>query len=42
MRELVPALTKGNGSPVGGMEPLTTAMLIAVCMAIMAAIPAER
>lgn len=33
---------KGRGSPVGGMEAVTTAILITACIAIMEIIPADR
>jgi len=39
---LEPALINGSGKPVGGIEPVTTAILISTCMAIMAAIPPAK
>ena len=39
MRDVLPALMSGSGSPVGGMEPLTTSALTSVCTAIAAVIP---
>ena len=42
INELEPELINGKGSPVGGMEPVTTAILTKTCMAIIAAIPDAR
>ena len=39
IRELDPALTKGNGMPVGGILPVTTAIFISTCTPISAAMP---
>ena len=33
MSEVLPALTRGSGSPVGGTQPLTTSALSAACTA---------
>ena len=40
--ELEPALIKGKGKPVGGIEPVTTAMFIKVWIAIILVIPVAR
>ena len=37
--EELPALIKGNGTPVGGMEDVTTSTLIRNCMPMSAVIP---
>ena len=39
---VLPALMKGNGKPVGGIEPVTTAMFIMVWIEIIAPIPKHR
>ena len=41
-REVEPKEINGNGSPVGGMEPVTTAMLSRVWIAITAVMPEAR
>jgi len=33
---------KGSGNPVGGIEPVTTAIFINTCIAIIAAIPLAK
>ena len=40
--EVEPALMNGSGKPVGGMEPVTTAILRRVWMAITAVMPDAR
>ena len=42
IRELPPALMYGKGNPVGGIEPLTTAILTKVCTPITAEIPVAK
>lgn len=37
-----PALINGSGSPVGGIEPETTAMFKITCMAIIAPMPKHK
>ena len=39
--EVLPELTSGKGSPVGGMLPLTTSALMTVCMPYTSVIPDE-
>ena len=39
IKELDPELINGKGRPVGGIEPVTTAMFTSTCMAMIAAIP---
>lgn len=41
-RLLPPALMNGNGNPVGGIAPLTTAKFITLCTATIAVIPVAR
>ena len=40
--EVEPAEINGKGKPVGGIEPVTTAMLISVWIAIIADIPVAK
>ena len=38
-KDVPPALTKGKGTPVGGIVPVTTAKLTTVCTAIIETSP---
>ena len=40
--EVLPAEMNGSGSPVGGMEPVTTAMFMITCTAIIVVMPVAR
>ena len=42
INDVLPALINGKGKPVGGIEPVTTAMLISVWTPINAVIPVAR
>ena len=42
IRLVEPAEINGSGRPVGGMEPVTTAILINVCIPIKAVMPDAR
>ena len=39
---VLPELINGSGTPVGGMLPVTTAMLISTCVAIIATMPVAK
>lgn len=40
--DVLPALINGSGSPVGGIEPVTTAIFSITCILIIAPIPKQR